>query len=100
MVDANTKQILARWRTLDEGPGLRRATVTSRVLGIVGLLLIVFVVYRSVIHHDPSLTPAAALIAGWITAECNALRKRLEQWPIFKVYLDWNRIHHDLNDDT
>ncbi len=47
MVDANTKQILARWRTLDEGGGLRRATVMLRILGAVGLLLIAFVR----IHH-------------------------------------------------
>lgn len=100
MIDANTKQILARWRTLEEDSGLRQATVISWILGILGALLIAFVVCTSVIHHDPSFTPAAALIAGWVLAERNALRRRLEKWPVFKAYLDWKRVHHDLDDNA
>lgn len=38
----------------------------------------------------------AAAAMGWVIAERNALRTRLGQWPIFKTYIDWNRVEEDL----
>jgi hypothetical protein len=98
MVDGNTKQILARWQFLEEGSGLRRAAQMSRILWIVALLLVAFVGYAAAFRLNPILIAAAALVAGWMVAERNALRSRQAQWPIFRKYLDWNRIRQDLND--
>jgi hypothetical protein len=100
MVDPHTKQILGRWRALDEGCGLRRAALLARILWITGFLLTVFGAYAVVARLNPIFIAVAALAVGWLIAERNALRQRLEQWPIFKTYLDWNRVRQDLNDDA
>jgi hypothetical protein len=100
MVDTNTRRILARWQALAEGSGLKRATWMSRILSVGGLLLTMFVIYAAAVGLNPGLTAGAALVAGWVVAEGNALRTRQLQWPIFKAYLDWNRVRRDLSDGT
>jgi hypothetical protein len=100
MMDPNTNQILTRWQSLAEGPGMKRVTLLYRILSIIGLLSTVFFIYASAIHLSYNVTAAAALLTGWIVAEGNALRTRIAQWPTFKAYLDWNRIRQDLNDGT
>ena len=100
MVDIQTRQILSRWQALAEGSGLKRATQVTRIVSAVGLLLTVFVIYATAARLNPGLTAGAALVAGWVVAEGNALRTRQSQWPIFEAYLDWNRVHQDLNDGT
>jgi hypothetical protein len=100
MVDPNTKQILARWQALADGPAMKRATLIARILSIIGLVMTIFVIYASAVRLNPTFIAAAALVAGWVVAEGNALRTRQAQWPIFKAYLDWNRVHQDLNDGT
>jgi hypothetical protein len=100
MIDPSTNQILARWQALSEGPGMRRAALTYRILSMVGLVLTIFVIYAWALHRNSNFTVATALVAGWVVAESNALRHRQSQWPIFKEYLDWNRVHQDLSDGT
>jgi hypothetical protein len=100
MVDASTKQILMRWQSLADGSGLRRAALISRILSVFGLLLTGIAIYGSTLRLNASFTVAAALIAGWVVAEGNALRSRVAQWPIFTTYLDWGRVRQDLNDGT
>ena len=45
--------------------------------------------------HSAGIAIAATAL-GWIVAETNALRNRLTQWPIFKQYIDWQRVHQDI----
>jgi hypothetical protein len=97
-VDAATKQLLARWRRLEGGDGLKRAVLTSRVLFIVGLALLLFVFLAVVYQLHPVLIAFAAAAMGWVIAERNALRTRLAQWAIFKRYIDWKRVHEDSRD--
>jgi hypothetical protein len=41
-----------------------------------------------------------AAIGGWLIAESNALQTRMAQWPIFKQYINWERVAADLGDKT
>src|ERR1041384_452431 len=94
-----TKQLLARWQSLEKDGGLRRADSTARVLWIVGLVLFLLVVFGLVYGFHPALIAVAAAVMGWVIAERNALRTRAAQWPIFRSYIDWKRVQQDLKDD-
>jgi hypothetical protein len=98
-MDSDTKQLLARWQSLEKDGGLRRADFTSRMLWIVGLVLFLFVVAGVIYRFHPGLIAVAAAVMGWVIAERNALRTRAALWPIFETYLDWKRIQQDLKDD-
>ena len=97
-MSADIKKLLARWRSLDEGDGLRRATSTSHILGGVGLLLCVFVVFAVAYKLHPVAIALAAAAMGWVIAERNALRIRVAQWPILRRYIDWKRVREDSSD--
>ena len=100
-MNAETKQLLTRWHSLQGDDGFRRADSTARVLWLVGLVLCIFVVCGLTYRLQPAFIAVAAAVMGWVVAERNALRTRLAQWPIFKNYIDWNRVQEDLrNDDT
>jgi hypothetical protein len=92
--------LLQRLVSLEDGDGLRRATSLSRVLFGVGLLLSVFVGYAIVYRLHPALIAVAALVIGFVIAERNALRSRISQWPIFRGYIDWQRVREDLKRDV
>jgi hypothetical protein len=98
-MNSETKQLLTRWQSLEKDGGLQRAVSMARVLWVVGLVLFLFVVIGLVYRLHPALIAVAAAIMGWVIAERNALRTRAGQWPIFKNYIDWNRVHKDLSDD-
>jgi len=93
-----TKQLLTRWQSLDKDGGLRRVDSTARVLWVVGLALFIFVVFVVFYRVHPAFVAVAAAVMGWVTAERNALRARIAQWPIFKKYIDWKRVEEDLKD--
>ena len=92
--------LLKRLLSLEEGDGIRRATSLSRILFVIGLLLSVFVGYAIVYRLHPALIAAAALVVGFVIAERNALRSRISQWPIFRGYIDWQRVRADLKRDV
>src|SRR5437763_2379682 len=94
-----TKKLLARWQTLEQGDGLRRAGPNARLLFFVGLAFFLFVVFGILYRLHPVAVAVAAAIMGWVIAERNALRTRLAQWPIFKQYIDWKRVEEDLSND-
>jgi hypothetical protein len=98
-MDTQTKQLLARWQSLQSGDGLRRAKTMARLLSVLGLVLCIFVIVGIAygLHSAAIAIPAAAL--GWIIAERNALRTRLDQWPTIKAYIDWKRVQEDLKKD-
>jgi len=94
-----TKNLLVRWQSLEKDDGLRRAGSTARLLWFVGLVLFIFVIFGLVYRLHPVAVAVAAAVMGWVTAERNALRTRLGQWPIFKRYIDWKRVEADLNNE-
>lgn len=98
-MNSETKQLLTRWQSLQQGDGLRRVDSTARVLWFIGLVLFIFVVCGVVYKLHPALGAVAAAVMGWVVAERNALRTRRRQWPIFENYVDWNRVHGDLRED-
>jgi hypothetical protein len=91
-----TKQLLARWQSLEKDGGLRRAATAARVLWVVGLVLFLFVVFAIVYRLHPALVAIGAAATGWVIAESNALRARVTQWSICKTYIDWKRVEEDL----
>lgn len=97
-MNGETRQLLARWHALEAGDGLRRVAFTARVLWFVGLGLAMFVALAVTYRLHPAVVAAGAAVMGWTIAERNALRTRLTQWPVFKRYVDWNRVKQDLAD--
>ena len=98
-MNTEMKNLLERWRSLDKDDGLRRADFTARVLWFVGLALFILVAFGVVHGLHPAAVAVAAAAMGWVIAERNALRTRLVQWPIFRRYIDWNRVQKDLSND-
>ena len=94
---SETKQLLTRWQSLQKDGGLQRVASLGRLLGIVGCVLCLFVVFGVVCRLHPASIAVAAAVMGWVVAERNALRTRAAQWPIFKNYIDWKRVQDDLN---
>jgi hypothetical protein len=93
---SQTHRLLTRLHALEKGGGIRRASAVSRVLFIVGLLLAIFIGYAVVFNFHLSLIAIASAGVGWVIAERNALRLRISQWPVFRKYIDWQRVEEDL----
>ncbi len=99
-MNIQTKQLLTRWHELEAGDGLQRAVATARVLWLIGLVLAGFVALALVYRLPTAFVAVAAAVMGWTIAERNALRTRAAQWPIFRSYVDWERVKQDLEDAT
>jgi cytochrome c-type biogenesis protein CcmH/NrfG len=95
-MNTETKQLLSRWQLLEKDSGLQHAASRARALWFTGLVLCIFVVFAVIYRLHPAFVAVAAAAMGWVTAESNALRTRLAQWPIFKTYIDWKRVEEDL----
>jgi hypothetical protein len=89
--------MLIRWQALEQGDGIQRVKSAIHKLELAGFALVFVVVLGIVYGLHPVLIALAALIAGWIIAERNALRTRMDQWPFLKRYIDWTRVHEDLS---
>jgi O-antigen/teichoic acid export membrane protein len=96
-MDQTTKDILMRWRSLENGDGLALAASRVKILWGVGLILCCGVVFGVMYGVHSAGIAIAATALGWVVAETNALRSRLKQWPIFKQYIDWQRVHQDID---
>jgi hypothetical protein len=99
-MNIETKRLLTRWQAIERGDGLRRAASTARALWLVGLVLLMFVVLAVVYRLPSAFVAVAAAVMGWTIAERSALRSRIDQWPVFRSYVDWERVKHDLGDAT
>jgi hypothetical protein len=95
-MNKETKILLARWQSLEQGDGLRQARSFARLLWLIGLVLCLFVVFGIIYRFPPVAVAVAATTMGWVTAERNALVTKLAQWPTFKRYVDWKRVGEDL----
>ena len=96
-MNAHTKNLLARWKSLEKGEGLQVVASRIRVLWFVGLVLWILVVFGIAYSWPVVIVALAAAAAGWAIAETNALRSRLTQWPLMKPYIDWRRVEEDLS---
>jgi len=95
-MQSSTKNLLSRLRSLEEGDGLRRAHSIARTLWLLGLALTIFVGVGIAYGLPPGIIAIASAVLGWLIAESNALRARLAQWPVFRNYIDWQRVRDDL----
>jgi hypothetical protein len=94
-MDQNTRKLLLRWRSLENGDGLKVAASLATFLWIAGLVFCGIVVFGVIYGLHRAVIAFAAAAMGWLIAERNAMRSRLAQWPIFKQYIDWARVHKD-----
>jgi hypothetical protein len=99
-MQTNATALLKRLRSFEEGDGIRRAKSLSRILFVIGLLLSIFVGYAIAYRLHPALIAVAAVVVGFVIAERNALRSRISRWPIFRGYIDWQRVREDLKRDV
>jgi len=97
-MEISRKQLLRRWRSLQDGTGLARAAMWARSLGVAGLLLALLVTYAVTYSLSPLFIAIVSAVTGWVIAERNALRLRISQWPIFSEYIDWGRVRQDCDD--
>jgi hypothetical protein len=95
-MSTETKQLLSRWQSLEKDGALKHSASRARALWFVGLVLCIFVVFAVIYQLHPAFVAVAAAVMGWAIAESNALRIRIAQWPIFKTYIDWNKVEEDL----
>ena len=95
-MNSETRQLLSRWQSLEKDGGLQHVASRARVLWFIGLALCIFVVFAVIYRLHPALVAVSAAAMGWVIAETNALRARIAQWPIFKTYINWNRVEEDL----
>ena len=95
-MNAETRQLLSRWQSLERDGVLHHAASRARALWFFGLALCIFVVFAVIYRLHPAFVAVAAAAMGWVIAETNALRARIAQWPIFKAYIDWKRVEEDL----
>ena len=96
-MDSHPKSLLLRWQSLEKGNGLQRASSLARVLSIAGFVLCLVVVFGIYYNWSPIAVAFAAAAMGFVIAECNALRSRSAQWPLFRRYIDWHRVEEDLS---
>src|SRR5438132_3245376 len=92
----DTKSLLRRWKALRDGAGSRQASSRVRLLWILGFLCFLIAVFGIFYRWPAIIVAVAAFASGWLTAERNALRTRLRQWPLFQQYIDWHRVDEDL----
>ena len=92
------KSVLVRWVALEDGDGVRLVTGRIRLLWVLGFVAWLAAVVCVYYHGNSWLALALAAVAGWLIAETNALRSRLEQWPCLRQYLDWKRIRDELKE--
>jgi hypothetical protein len=97
-MDQTTKDLLLRWRSLESSESPKAIASRCRLLWFAGLTCCLVVVFGVMYGLHPAAIAAVAALGGWLVAEANALRSRLSQWPIFKQYINWQRVRSDLGE--
>ena len=91
------KTILRRWAALERGDGVVRARWVKRGCIIAALVLFEAGWLAGTYWKSPAYVPLMiGVIAGWLIAESNALDYRMRAWPIIRRYIDWERVHQDI----
>ncbi len=72
-MDIRRKQLLKRWKSLQEGTGLVRSVKFARLLSAAGLLLVLLVTCAVAYRLSPIFVAALSAVTGWVIAERNAL---------------------------
>lgn len=97
-MDIPRKQLLKRWKSLQDGIGLVRSAKLARLLSASSFILVLLVTCAVAYRLSPILVAAVSAVTGWVIAERNALQLRVSQWPIFSEYIDWDRVRRDSGD--
>jgi len=89
------EHLLKRWLALEDGEGIRQAHSLVLRTRILGLVFFVAAGLGAIYDFNVWIVIAFALGAGWLIAEANALRQRMEQWPILREFIDWQRVKNN-----
>ena len=65
-MNAETKQLLIRWQSLEKDGGLQHAVSRARALWFLGLALCIFVVFAVIYRLHPAFAVVAAAAMGWV----------------------------------
>ena len=95
-MDAKSKELLLRWQSLNEVDALKRVRTRALAFRCAGLVVFAAAAAGIALDWPPVVVAVLAVAFGWIVAETNALRTRIEQWPTFKRYINWQRVTDDL----
>ena len=95
-MDAKSKELLLRWQSLNEAEAMKRSRKHMLVFRCTGLVAFFAAATGIALDRSSAAVAVPAIAFGWIVAETNALRTRMDQWPIFKRYINWQRIADDL----
>jgi uncharacterized protein HemY len=96
-MDKNSKSLLLRWQALEKGDGIQQVKSMIRRLDLFGFAASLIVVYCIYFKLNPIFVALAAIVLGWVVAERNALRSRMDQWSFLKQYIDWQRVEQDVS---
>jgi hypothetical protein len=101
-IDPKARQaILGRWLALKRGDGIVRARRVHAYLVLAAFVIFVPVFVASAIYDwHPLVTMVPAILVGWLIAEANALKYRLDHVPIYREYIDWAKVERDYLDPT
>jgi hypothetical protein len=70
----------------------------GRYLSIAAIVVFVAAIVMGHFIAIPNwVSVGLGVVVGWLLAERNALETRTKQWPIFRRYIDWNRVQTDLH---
>lgn len=90
-------EILTRWAAIERGDGLVKCQKISRVLTIIGVAGCIAIVAGTMwLGWVAGAFGIAGILIGWVIAERNALDTRVADWPTYRQYIDWPRVHQDL----
>jgi hypothetical protein len=95
------KEILARWLSLEHADGVSRARRMRRKLSVASFVVFA-VAFATGIYFKlhPSITLVLGAVVGWLIAESNALQSRLNLFPVYREYIDWEKVERDSRDPT
>ena len=98
-MNKNSKSLLLRWQALEKGDGIQQAKSLLRKLDLIGFAFSFAVVYCIFFKLHPIFVVLSAVALGWVVAERNALKTRMDQWSFLKQYIDWKRVEQDLSNE-
>jgi hypothetical protein len=98
-MNKNSKSLLLRWQALEKGDGIQQVKSMIRRLELFGFASSFAIVYCIFFKLHSVFIALAAVALGWVIAERNALKTRMDQWSFLKKYLDWKRVEKDLAED-
>jgi hypothetical protein len=90
---------LKRWSDLRSAEKVKRIKQIALILRLTSAALCAVLVV-GVSESAPALfNVTVAFLFGWLVAESNALRTRIELWPVLMRNINWERVDQELQDE-